>query len=47
MKHNVFGLPPVFIPLIMTFVSQIVPRDKETIVSGAMFLVSGLSGAVL
>ena len=45
MKHNVFGLPPVFIPLIMTFVSQIVPRDKA-IVSGAMFLVSGLSGAV-
>lgn len=45
-KHNLFGLPPVFIPLIMTFITQIIPEGSESIVSGGMFLVSGISGAI-
>ena len=45
-KHNVFGLPPVLVPLTMTFVSQIIPEEKETFTSGLMFLISGVSGAI-
>lgn len=45
-KHNIFGLPPVFIPLVMTFVSQTIPMEKEQFTTGIMFLISGLSGAV-
>ena len=48
-KHNIFGLPPIIIPLTMTYVSQILPEDqirKDVIINGLMFLLSGLSGAV-
>ena len=46
-KHNMFGLPPIILPLSMTFISQIIPEEHtSTIVNGAMFLLSGLSGAV-
>lgn len=45
-KHNIFGLPPVFIPLIMTYISQVIPLENEAVVSGVMFLVSGISGAI-
>lgn len=46
LKHNIFGLPPVFIPLIMTYISQIIPADNERTINGALFLISGISGAV-
>lgn len=43
-NHNFFGLPPIIIPLVMTYVSQLM--DNETKINGMMFLVSGISGAV-
>jgi hypothetical protein len=47
-KHNIYGLPPIILPLTMSFVSQIIPDEEHTgtLVNGLMFLVSGLSGAV-
>lgn len=46
-KHNFFGIPQIVLPLVMTFVSQILPEAESTnIINGVMFLVSGLSGAV-
>ena len=46
-KHNVFGLIPVFIPLIMTYVSQVIDENGNSEkINGVMFLISGIFGAV-
>lgn len=43
-NHNVFGLPPIIIPLVMTYLSQLM--GENTKITGLMFLLSGLSGAI-
>lgn len=47
-KHNWFGLPPILIPLMMTFISQLIPPTSplSNPINGAMFLFSGITGAV-
>lgn len=45
--HVLFGLPPVLVPLVMTFVSAVMGEwQYDYIVSSCLFLVSGISGAL-
>lgn len=47
-NHNILGLPPIIIPITMTFISQILPTNNNStnVFQGLMFLISGCTSAL-